>query len=140
MAEKSTGKNNAALPHGVEQNIKMELLGMIHSGESPYLIIDHVARYLEAVSDEPGYADHVRENLRSVYGCALLQKRLLTDELQDVEARLEKIQAAQASDDFTEEEKTRIGFAVNLHQKNIQRLKGLIELSEKDGTDPYLDK
>lgn len=84
-------KNNNAVPHGAEQNIKMELLGMIHSGESPYLIIDHVARYLEAVSDEPGYADHVRENLRSVYGCALLQKRLLTDELKDVAARLKKL-------------------------------------------------
>lgn len=136
MAEKS---NNAVL-HGVEQNIKMELLGMIHSGESPYLIIDHVARYLEAVSDEPGYADHIRENLRSVYGCALLQKRLLTDELKDVEARLKKIEEAQAKNDFTEEEKIRIGFAITLHQKNIQRLKGLIELSEKDGTDPYIDK
>ncbi len=133
-------KSNNAVPHGVEQDIKMELLGMIHSGESPYLIIDHVARYLEAVSDERGYADHVRENLRSVYGCALLQKRLLTDELKDVEARLKKIEEAQAKDDFTEEEKIRIGFAITLHQKNIQRLKGLIELSEKDGTDPYIDK
>lgn len=133
-------KSNNAVPHGVEQDIKMELLGMIHSGESPYLIIDHVARYLEAVSDESGYADHVRENLRSVYGCALLQKRLLTDELKDVEARLKKIEEAQAKDDFTEEEKIRIGFAITLHQKNIQRLKGLIELSEKDGTDPYIDK
>lgn len=133
-------KNNNAVPHGVEQNIKMELLGMIHSGESPYLIIDHMARYLEAVSDEPGYAGHVRENLRSVYGCALLQKRLLTDELKDVETRLKKIEEAQTKDDFTEEEKTRIGFAVTLHQRNIKRLKGLIELSEKDGTDPYIDK
>lgn len=133
-------KNNNAIPHGVEQNIKMELLGMIHSGESPYLIIDHMARYLEAVSDEPGYAGHVRENLRSVYGCALLQQRLLTDELKDVETRLKKIEKAQAKDDFTEEEKTRIGFAITLHQRNIQRLKGLIELSEKDGTDPYIDK
>lgn len=133
-------KSNNAVPHGVEQDIKMELLGMIHSGESPYLIIDHVARYLEAVSDEPGYADHVRENLRSVYGCALLQKRLLTDELKEVEARLKKIEEAQAKDDFTEEEKIRIGFAITLHQRNIQRLKGLIELSEKDGTDPYIDK
>ena len=133
-------KNNDAVPHGAEQNIKMKLLGMIHSGESPYLIIDHMARYLEAVSDEPGYADHIRANLRSVYGCALLQKRLLADELKDVETRLKKIEEARTKNDFTEEEKIRIGFAVTLHQKNIQRLKGLMELSEKDGTDPYLDK
>ena len=131
---------DVSVPHGVEQNIKMELLAMIHSGESPYLIIDHVARYLEEASAEPGYANHIRENMRAVYGCALLQKKLLTDELSDVEARLKKIEKAQAEGDFTDEEKTRIGFAIGLHQKNIQRLKGLIELSEQDGTDPYIDK
>ena len=131
---------DVSVPHGVEQNIKMELLAMIHSGESPYLIIDHVARYLEEASAEPGYANHIRENMRAVYGCALLQKKLLTDELSDVEARLKKIEKAQTEGDFTDEEKTRIGFAIGLHQKNIQRLKGLIDLSEQDGTDPYIDK
>ena len=131
---------DVSVPHGVEQNIKMELLAMIHSGESPYLIIDHVARYLEEASAEPGYANHIRENMRAVYGCALLQKKLLTDELSDVEARLKKIEKAQTEGDFTDEEKTRISFAIGLHQKNIQRLKGLIELSEQDGTDPYIDK
>ncbi|MDO4203912.1 MAG: hypothetical protein Q4D07_05430 [Selenomonadaceae bacterium] len=131
---------DVSVPHGVEQNIKMEILAMIHSGESPYLIIDHVARYLEEASAEPGYANHIRENMRAVYGCALLQKRLLTDELADVEERLKKIEKAQAEGDFTDEEKTRIGFAIGLHQKNIQRLKGLIDLSEQDGTDPYIEK
>ncbi len=131
---------DVSVPHGVEQNIKMELLAMIHSGESPYLIIDHVARYLEEASAEPGYANHIRENMRAVYGCALLQKKLLTAELADVEERLKKIEKAQAEGDFTDEEKTRIGFAIGLHQKNIQRLKGLIELSEQDGTDPYIEK
>lgn len=131
---------DVSVPHGVEQNIKMELLAMIHSGESPYLIIDHVARYLEEASAEPGYANHIRENMRAVYGCALLQKKLLTDELADVEERLKKIEKAQAEGDFTDEEKTRIGFAIGLHQKNIQRLKGLIDLSEQDGTDPYIEK
>lgn len=134
------GNVDVSVPHGVEQNIKMELLAMIHSGESPYLIIDHVARYLEEASAEPGYANHIRENMRAVYGCALLQKKLLTDELSDVEARLKKIEKAQTEGDFTDEEKTRISFAIGLHQKNIQRLKGLIELSEQDGTDPYIDK
>ena len=134
------GNVDVSVPHGGEQNIKMELLAMIHSGESPYLIIDHVARYLEEASAEPGYANHIRENMRAVYGCALLQKKLLTDELSDVEARLKKIEKAQAEGDFTDEEKTRIGFAIGLHQKNIQRLKGLIELSEQDGTDPYIEK
>ncbi len=131
---------DVSVPHGVEQNIKMELLAMIHGGESPYLIIDHVARYLEEASAEPGYANHIRENMRAVYGCALLQRRLLTDELADVEDRLSKIEKAQESNDFTDEEKTRIGFAIGLHQKNIQRLKALIALSEQDGTDPYIDK
>ena len=39
-----------ARPHGREQQVKMEILDMIHRGESPYDIIYHVAKWLEDVS------------------------------------------------------------------------------------------
>ena len=37
----------------VEQNIKMELLAMIHSGESPYLIIDLHEHPFQTILDHP---------------------------------------------------------------------------------------
>ena len=36
-----------SVPHGLQQNIKMELLGLIHSGENPFHIICRLAEYLE---------------------------------------------------------------------------------------------
>ena len=63
---------------------------------------------------------------------SLQEENLLTDELDDVTARLHRIEAAYASDDFTEEEHTRIGFAITRHKKNIERLKGLIQKAKAD--------
>ena len=104
------------------ENIKMKMLGMINSAESPYDIIYEIAKELEAVTHEAGYAHEVRQGLRSVYGLAMHDKKLL------------------AEGDFTEEEKTRIEFAIVLHKKNIERLKGLIQHAEAFHEEPYIDK
>ena len=47
-------QNLIAQPHGREQQVKMEIVSMIHSGESPYDVIHHVAQWLEKASGEPG--------------------------------------------------------------------------------------
>lgn len=133
-------QNDVNRPHGVQQNIKMDLLGMIHSAENPFDIIIHIAKYLEKESCEDGYAQHIIENIRAVYGLALGNKKLLQDELADVEARYEKISKAKENPAFSEEEKQRIGFAVNLHKKNMERLKELIHKAEVEGTEPYIEK
>ena len=122
------------------ENIKMKMLGMINSAESPYDIIYEIAKELEAVTHEGGYAHEVRQGRRSVYGLAMHDKKLLADELADVEERLARIEKAHAEGDFTEEEKTRIEFAIVLHKKNIERLKGLIQHAEAFHEEPYIDK
>ena len=114
-------------PHGKEQQVKMEIVSMIHGGESPYDVIFHVAQWLEKASGEPGYAQYVEDAMRAVYGCALEHVRPMEDELRDVEARLVRIRAAHEKPEFTEEEKKRIRFAIDLHVKNIARLKACIE-------------
>ena len=81
-------------PHGREQQVKMEIVSMIHGGESPYDVIYHVAQWLEKASGEPGYAQYVLDAMRAVYGCALQHVRPMEDELHDVEARLVRIRAA----------------------------------------------
>ena len=64
-------QNPTAQAHGREQQVKMEIVSMIHGGESPYDVIHHVAQWLEQVSGEPGYAQYVEDAMRAVYGCAL---------------------------------------------------------------------
>lgn len=127
-------------PHGREQSIKMDIMGMIHSAENPFDIIYHVAKYLEKESAEDGYAAQVRANMRAVYGLALLDEKLMRDELGDVEERLGRIRNAYDTGDFTEEEKKRIKYAITLHETNIQRLKDRIHEAEINGTSLYLEK
>ena len=103
-------------PHGKEQQMKMEIVSMIHGGESPYDVIFHVAQWLEKASGEPGYARYVEDAMRAVYGCALAHVRPMEDELRDVEERLERIR-----------------FAIDLHVKNIERLKGCIARAKANG-------
>ena len=123
-----------AQPHGKEQQVKMEIVSMIHGGESPYDIIYHVAKWLERVSAEPGYAAYVEDAMRAVYGLALVHVRPMEDELRDVQARLVRIREAYGKPEFTEEEKKRMRFAIDLHEKNIERLKALIERAKVSGT------
>ena len=120
-------------PHGKEQQVKMEIVSMIHGGESPYDVIFHVAQWLEKSSGEPGYAQYVEDAMRAVYGCALAHVRPMEDELRDVEERLVRIRAAKERPEFTEEENKRIGFAIDLHVKNIARLKACIDRAKANG-------
>ncbi len=130
MAEEDTKKELDPLitqPHGQEQQAKMEIVNMIHSGESPFDIIYHIAKRLETASGEPGYAKYVEDQIRAVYGFALEHEKPMQDELHEVEARLERIKKSYENPDFTEEEHIRIGFAIERHKKNIQRLKIMIQ-------------
>ena len=126
-------QNPTAQAHGREQQVKMEIVSMIHGGESPYDVIHHVAQWLEQVSGEPGYAQYVEDAMRAVYGCALQHVRPMEDELRDVEERLGRIRIAYGSPEFSEEEKKRIRFAIDLHEKNIARLKECIARAKANG-------
>ena len=127
-------------PHGQQQQVKMEILNMIHSGENPFDIIYHVAKYLETASGEPGYAKYVEDQIRSVYGFALEHVKPMQDELHEVEARLRRIEKSYENPAFTEEEHIRIGFAISRHKKNIERLKIMIQKAEADHEDMTLQK
>jgi hypothetical protein len=120
-------KNDISMPHGIQQNIKMELLGMIHHGESPFKIIGHMAKYLEGMSGEAGYAQIIEDNLRSIYGIALGEPYLLDAELHDVIERGKKLKAAYENDANSAEVKKRIEFALIRHRKRAEQLKILIQ-------------
>lgn len=133
----SENEKKTPLPNHEDQILKTDLLGMIHNAENPFDILYHVAVCLEKKSGEPGYARTVLENIRTVYGVVLGEKKLLTDELRDVEARLARIEATCKNEELTEEEATRAGFAVTLHKKNIERLKTRIHELESNGESLY---
>lgn len=127
-------------PHGQEQQIKMDILAMIERAEDPFDIIYHFVKWLEDFSGEPGYAKYVEDQIRSVYGLALQHVKPMQDELAEVEARLKRIEASYEEPEFTEEERTRIGFAITHHKENIQRLKILIKEAQANHSSMKLQK
>ena len=122
------------------QQMKLELLDMVQGAQDPFDIVYRMAKRLEAASGEPGYGDYVLGQMRAVYGFALQEKKLLTDELREVEKRLARMEKSKENPEFTEEERTRIGFAIDHHRKDIDRLKGLIQQAEANHAPLYLVK
>lgn len=107
--------------HGKQQNIKMNLLKWINEGTSPYTIIHELAKYLEQVSSEPGYADIVLNDIRIVYGIGLNEQSVVSDELLEIRTRLSRLEEAfqQTTND---EVQTHLKFAIEHHKKKIQEL------------------
>ena len=126
MSEEVNFQELINTPHGVEESIKMDLLEWIQEARDPYEIIYGVARYLERASAERGYAQHIIDNIRTIYGTALREPKPLADEIQAISARKQRIQnylTATAKDDtVSEEERARLNFAVKAHERKIQQL------------------
>ena len=130
-AQDSSTKKLIETPHGVQESIKMDLLEMIQEGTEPFEIIYAVARYLETASAERGYAQHVIDNIRTIYGTALGEQKPLADEIAALESRRQRIQdyldSTKKDDTVSEEERARLNFSIKAHERKIERLKEAIK-------------
>lgn len=111
--------------YGAAQNIRVKLADMVNAGKNPFEIILELAKMLGEFSGEESYYRNISEQISAVYGLALNEKFVLEKELAEVSARLEKIEVAQKNPDFTEEERKRMGYAIERHKSEIERLKNL---------------
>lgn len=109
------------------QQIKIHLLEMINQGKNPFEIISAVAGWLEDVSDEPGYAKYLTDQVRAVYGYALGEKKPLRDEYDEIKLRLATMESRQNNDEFPAEVRERIGFAIEAHKKQLENLSTMTE-------------
>ena len=110
---------------GAAQELRTNLTKSILAGKEPLAIVLELAKAVGDLSGEETYYETTREQILSVYGLALGDKFILDDELAAVRARLEKISAAYENPDFTEEERIRIGYALEAHREEIARLERL---------------
>lgn len=118
-------KLDPKMAHGKQQNIKMALLKWLNEGRNAYEIIYELAKYLETVSAEPGYAKIVLDDIRNVYGVGLSEQSVISDELLEIRTRLAKLQAA-AEKQTDDETQKRLIFAIEHHQKKIKELEHLL--------------
>lgn len=110
---------------GAAQELRIKLSDMINAGKPPLEIVLALAKLIGELSGEDSYYQTTREQIFAVYGLALKDKFILDDELADIRARLEKISAAYENPEFSEEEHIRIGYALENHKKEIERLERL---------------
>lgn len=110
---------------GAIQELRIKLTDLINMGKPPIEIILELAKAIGELSGEDSYYQTTREQILSIYGIALHDKFILDDELFKVKARLEKICVANENPEFTEEEHIRIGYAIESHKKEIERLERL---------------
>lgn len=111
--------------YGAAQEVRVKLNELILAGKEPLEIVLELAKLLGEISGEDSYYQTTREQILATYGLVFKDKFILEDELAEVRARLEKISSAYENPDFTEEEHIRIGYALEAHKKEIERLERL---------------
>lgn len=104
---------------GKLQNLKIEMVQMINAGQSPYAIITAIAKQLEALSGESGYAAEVEGCLTAVYGIGLQQEVPLATLLEQAESRAEKLACAEKEPQLPPNVRKRLHFAWEQHQSYI---------------------
>ena len=110
---------------GAAQNLRVKITESINAGKNPLAIVLELAKMLGDLSGEDSYYRTTRDQILAVYGLALRDNFILDDELAEVRGRLDKISAAYDNPDFTDEEHTRIGYALEAHRNEITRLEKL---------------
>ncbi|MBR4383714.1 MAG: hypothetical protein IKP64_09175 [Selenomonadaceae bacterium] len=111
---------------GAAQELRTKLSESVNAGKNPLEIILEIAELVGDMSGEETFYETIREQILSIYGLALGDKFILDDEIAAVKARLEKISAAYENPAFTEEEHIRIGYALESHKLEIERLEKAI--------------
>ncbi len=124
--EENNNQQLIDMAHGMQEDIKMKVLEMVQQAASPYDILYEVAKFLEDISAERGYAQHIIDNIHTIYGIALEEKKPLEDEIKDIEARAERIKTSLESGKFSDEENARMDFAIKAHQRKVEQLKELL--------------
>ena len=112
---------------GKLQDLRQIIRDDINSGKNPYKILLDVAKLLGEISGEDNYYFEIRDAVISIYGDALKNKDVLEIELAEVTARREKIQAALSNENFSDDVKQRISFALKRHHEEIERINSLLK-------------
>ena len=109
--------------YGQLQKLREQIRDDIDLAKNPYQILLDVAETVGKITGEDNFPYEIREKINTVYSHALQDIPAMKIELDEISARRQKIQAAYDSDDFDEDEKRRIKFALDRHDTEIERLK-----------------
>lgn len=102
--------------------LRSQLSQAINLGKPPMQILLELAKTIGDLSGEPDFFHYIREQILAVYGLALHDSFTLDDELANIQARIDKMTIAYHNPDFSDEQRARIAFALDSHNKEFDRL------------------
>ena len=107
---------------GTLQKLREQIRDEVTLGKNPYQILIDVAESIADITGEENFGVEIREKISDVYAYALKEPQAIKIELEEVKSRREKIKSAYESDEFDEDEKRRIKFALERHDAEIKLL------------------
>ena len=107
------------------EKMQSDILRGAKEGEDPALLLVRCAQALGLVTNNPLFAQEIERSMRALHGHVLEEKPLLTDELRETQARIERIrQAMSAEEDLDLKEE--MDQALRAHQRRVQQLQSAI--------------
>ena len=116
--------------YGTMQTLKQKMRDDINLAKNPYDILLAMAKEIGKITGEDNFYTEIRENIISIYGHVFNEERVLEIELEEVVARRKRIAAALNDDNFSTDDKDRMKFALNRHDKEIERLKAGLRIMD----------
>ena len=107
---------------GTLQKLREQIRDEVTLGKNPYQILIDIAEEISNVTGEDNFGVEIREKISALYAYALNEPPAIQIELEEVKARREKIKSAYESDEFDEDTKRRIKFALDRHDAEIKLL------------------
>ena len=109
------------------QTLRQQIRDDVSLAKNPCEILLNVVKEIGDITGEENFYPELRDEIISVYGHVFNEKKVLEIELAEISARRKKIQNAYDNGDFDEDDAKRIQNALNRHDKEIERLKSLID-------------
>lgn len=107
---------------GTLQTLKQKMRDDINAAKDPYDILLDMAKEIGKITGEDNFYTEIRDNIISIYSHVFNAERVLEIELEELTTRRKKIADALNKDIFSDEDKQRMKFALDRHDKEIERL------------------
>ncbi|MBD5111438.1 MAG: hypothetical protein HDT42_02720 [Ruminococcaceae bacterium] len=113
----------------LSDSLRCEINKGLKSGEDIYSLFLKAAKAISLMTSDTIFYDTVKNDLLAIYGIGLEKPPVLQIELNEVQARLDRLRQAAEREQDTDDV-ARIGTAIQYHEKAIERIKDKIEKSQ----------
>lgn len=116
----------------LSDSLRCEINKGLKAGEDIYTLFLMAAKAISLMTGDTSFYDIVKKDLLSIYGVALEKTPALQIELNETQARLDKLRQAAEREQDTDDI-ARIRTAIQYHEKAIAQIKDKIEKSNQGG-------